>query len=52
MIELYILLIILVFALAVHYQKFIPDSSCTGDCDQGRNCNCVTQDKDNQNDKR
>lgn len=48
MIELYILLIVLVIAITIHCQKYIPESDCTGDCNQGRNCTCVSKNKDNQ----
>jgi hypothetical protein len=30
-----------VFGLFIYYIiKSLPESSCTGDCNQGRNCNC------------
>lgn len=47
MLEIYVLLFVLILAVAVELQKLIPESSCTGDCDQGRRCDCV-QERKNQ----
>ena len=40
--EIFILLIVIVFGLS--FINLSPNSNCTGDCNQGRNCTC----KDNQ----
>lgn len=36
-----LLLILLVAGVAISIVRRLPASSCTGDCNQGRNCNCV-----------
>lgn len=36
-----LLLFILSFVGAYFLVKRLPDSACTGDCRQGRDCNCV-----------
>lgn len=38
-----LLLILLVVGVAISIVRRLPPSSCTGDCNQGRNCNCVTK---------
>ena len=39
-----LLIIILVIAIILAIVRRLPSSSCTGDCNQGRNCNCVIKD--------
>lgn len=36
-----LLIIIAFIAVVVFIVRRLPDSSCTGNCNQGRNCNCV-----------
>jgi hypothetical protein len=38
-----LLLIVLVAVIAISIVRRLPPSSCIGDCNQGRNCNCVTK---------
>jgi hypothetical protein len=38
-----LLIIILVIAIIVSIARMLPKSNCTGNCNQGRNCNCVTK---------
>jgi hypothetical protein len=40
-VALYIILFVIIAVIAIDIQQFIPESSCTGDCDQGRRCTCV-----------
>jgi hypothetical protein len=40
MIILDFLIAVAIGILAIYLVKRLPDSSCTGDCNQGRNCNC------------
>lgn len=36
-----LLIVLIVIVVAVSIVRRLPASSCTGDCNQGRNCNCV-----------
>jgi hypothetical protein len=38
-----LLIIILVIAIILAMVRRLPPSSCTGNCNQGRNCNCVSK---------
>lgn len=35
-----LLIILIVVVVAVSIIRRLPDSDCTQDCNQGRNCNC------------
>jgi len=35
-----ILILLLIVVIAISIQRRLPKSNCTGDCNQGRNCNC------------
>ena len=41
MIILDFLIAVAIGILAIYLVKRLPDSSCTGDCNQGRNCTCA-----------
>jgi len=35
-----IIILAVVIAVAITIVRLLPKSSCTGDCNQGRNCTC------------
>jgi hypothetical protein len=35
-----LLLLIILVGVVISIQRRLPKSSCHGDCNQGRNCNC------------
>jgi hypothetical protein len=35
-----IIILAVVIAIAITIVRLLPKSSCTGDCNQGRNCTC------------
>ncbi len=39
-----ILILILLIAVVLSISRKWPPSSCTGNCNQGRNCTCVPKD--------
>jgi len=35
-----ILILVIVAVIVIRLNRLLPKSSCTGDCNQGRNCDC------------
>ena len=38
-----LLILLIVAGIAISIVRRLPPSSCTGNCNQGRNCNCVSK---------
>lgn len=40
-----LLIILIMVAIAITILRRLPKSNCSGDCNQGRSCNCGRQDE-------